>query len=139
MDDHRDLKVNTRRQTRNQQLFVFIYLNFCFRVLSSVCDIEQVLCLLKSHKLQNLLCNSLFDQGILEKLKRHNGMTNTEVATLANLFETVSNLCEIYASLVGFVTASHVDWMSEAILNASKIHKEFIVSIGSELNLSFAN
>jgi len=61
-------------------------------------------------------------------------MTNTEVATIANLFETVSNLCEIYASLVGFVTASHVDWMSEAILSASKIHKEFIVSIGSELN-----
>ncbi len=99
-------------------------------MLSSECDLDQILCLLRSQKLQNLLCNSLFDQDILGKLKLHNCMSNTEMATLANLFETLSNLCEIYAPLVGFVTEKHINWMSEAILNCSKINKEFTISIG---------
>ena len=66
------------------------------KVLTSVCDKDQALLLLNSEKFRNILCTSLFDTGLLVKLKSKPAMTNTQVAILTNLFETISNLWSVH-------------------------------------------
>ena len=66
------------------------------KVLTSVCDREQALLLLNSEKFRTILCTSLFDMGLLVKLKSKPAMTNTQVAILTNLFEAISNLWSVH-------------------------------------------
>lgn len=62
------------------------------RILSSICDKEQIMCMIKCERFQSLLCVSLFDREILLKLKTRSNMSITEVGILTNLFETISNI-----------------------------------------------
>ena len=62
------------------------------RVLTSVCDSDQVQRLLQCQKFQVMLYTNLFEAGTLDKLRTQKALSNTEVTILVNLFETISNL-----------------------------------------------
>lgn len=123
-------RFNLSRDSPNVQWMITELL----KVVTSICDTTQAFCLLKSQQFQAIICNNLFDQSILSKLKIHNGMSNTEVAILTNLFETLSNLCEVHAPLINFATAQHLEWISAAILNP-QIHQEFVIAMARLMHL----
>ncbi|RNA14633.1 hypothetical protein BpHYR1_029984 [Brachionus plicatilis] len=106
------------------------------KLVSSVCDEEQAGYLLKSSNFSKFLLSSIFDPSILAKLKSSNdNFSVTEAGILTNLFNTISNLCEIKSGLTNFVTQNHIDWLTEALLGINRGYSELAESIAQIFHL----
>ncbi|CAF0707124.1 unnamed protein product [Brachionus calyciflorus] len=106
------------------------------KLISSVCNEEQAILLLRSPHFSKFLLSSIFDSAILAKLKSNStGFTTTEAAILTNLFETISSLCEIKSELLNFVTQTHVDWLADALTGINKTHTDLSESIARLFHL----
>ena len=85
-------RFNTSNSTPN----VTWMISELIKVLTSVCDLEQANYMLNSDMFRTLLCSTIFDTSLLNKLNHKSNATNRtsliESATLTNMFETVSNL-----------------------------------------------